>query len=52
MYNLVQEATRLPMIMNFGRALMVLLLTIVMCSLAGLLAMNKLRSADPAELFG
>jgi putative ABC transport system permease protein len=52
MYNLVQESTRLPMIMNFGRALMVLLLTIVMCSLAGLLAMNKLRSADPAELFG
>jgi putative ABC transport system permease protein len=51
-YSFVQGSTRLPMIMNFDRALIVLLLTIVMCSLAGLLAMNKLRSADPAELFG
>ncbi|OKH43163.1 DevC protein [Calothrix sp. HK-06] len=51
-YNFVQEATRLPMIMTITRAVMVMLLTIVMCSLAGLLAMNKLRSADPAELFG
>lgn len=52
LYNFVQNSTRLPMIMTFSRALIVLLLTITMCSLASLLAMNKLRSADPAELFG
>ncbi|WP_017654181.1 ABC transporter permease DevC [Fortiea contorta] len=52
LYNFVQEATRLPMIMTITRGVMVMLLTIVMCSIAGMLAMNKLRSADPAELFG
>lgn len=52
LYSFVQDATRLPMIMTFSRALIIMILTIVMCSLAGLLAMNKLRSADPAELFG
>lgn len=52
LYNFVQDSTRLPMIMTVHRALMVMIMTIVMCSLAGLLAMNKLRSADPAELFG
>ncbi|WGV24581.1 ABC transporter permease DevC [Halotia branconii] len=51
-YNFVQEATRLPMIMTITRGVMVMLLTIIMCSIAGMLAMNKLRSADPAELFG
>ena len=52
LYNFVQDSTRLPMIMTVSRALMVMMMTMVMCSLAGLLAMNKLRSADPAELFG
>jgi putative ABC transport system permease protein len=52
LYNFVHEATRLPITMTLVRAVMVMLLTIIMCSIAGLLAMNKLRSADPAELFG
>ena len=51
LYDFVQDATRLPMIMTFSRALIVLLLAIAMCSIAGILAMSKLRSADPAELF-
>jgi putative ABC transport system permease protein len=51
LYKFVQDATRLPMFMTFSRAWMVLLLTISMCSIAGLLAMKKLRSADPADLF-
>lgn len=51
LYDFVQDATRLPMFMTFGRAVTVLCLTIFMCSTAGLLAMNKLRSADPADLF-
>ena len=51
LYGFVQDATRLPMMMTFTRALIVLLLTIAMCSIAGLLAMSKLRSAAPADLF-
>ncbi len=51
LYQFVQDATRLPMFMTFSRALIVLLLTITMCSIAGLLAMKKLQSADPADLF-
>jgi putative ABC transport system permease protein len=51
LYKFVQDATRLPMFMTFSRALIVLLLTITMCSIAGLLAMKKLQSADPADLF-
>ncbi|MGV0104604.1 ABC transporter permease DevC [Nostoc sp. DSM 114160] len=51
LYKFVQDATRLPMFMTLSRAIIVFLLTTTMCSIAGLLAMNKLRSADPADLF-
>jgi putative ABC transport system permease protein len=51
LYEFVQNATRLLMFMTFSRALVVLILTITMCSAAGLLAMRKLNSADPADLF-
>jgi putative ABC transport system permease protein len=51
LYDLIQDAARLPMMMTFSRASIVLLLTIAMCSLAGILAMSKVRSADPADLF-
>lgn len=52
LYSFVQEATRLPISMTITRSITVMLLTIIMCSIAGMLAMSKLRSADPAELFG
>ncbi len=51
LYGFVQDATRLPVFMTFDRALIVLILTISMCCISSLLAMNKLRSADPADLF-
>lgn len=51
LYNLVEDGTRLPMFMTFMRGAIVLILTIVMCSFASLLAMSRLRSADPADLF-
>lgn len=50
-YSFIQEATRLPIIMDLNRALIVLISTIIMCSVAGTLAVNKIRSADPADLF-
>jgi putative ABC transport system permease protein len=37
--------------MTQERAVQVLALTIGMCAVSALLAMRKLRSADPAEVF-
>ncbi len=51
LYQMAGEATRLPLVMSVGRGAVVLLLTIVMCSVSGLIAVRKLRSADPAEIF-
>ncbi len=51
LYGMTAEATLLPLRMTFGRMAGVLVLSIVMCSLAGLMALQKVRSADPAEIF-
>lgn len=51
LYRLTHIATKLPMEVGLGRALVVLGLTIVMCWASGLLAIRKLRTADPAEVF-
>lgn len=50
-YVVAREATRLPIFMTVPRVLMVFALTATMCGLSGLLAMRKLKSADPAEAF-
>jgi len=44
-------ATRLPMHLTADRALMVFVLTLVMCGLSGVLALRKVRKLDPAEVF-
>jgi putative ABC transport system permease protein len=46
-----RDATLLPVFMTGARALLVLVLALLMCTAAGLLALRKLRRADPAELF-
>jgi putative ABC transport system permease protein len=51
LYQLGYSATQLPIMMKLGRAVMVLILTITMCAVSGVIAMNKLRSADPADIF-
>jgi putative ABC transport system permease protein len=51
LYEFVHNATALPMHMTFSRAIFVFLLTIMMCFTSGTISMNKLREADPAELF-
>ena len=51
LYSLAGSATQLPMIMTPERVLAVLSLTIAMCAVSGLIALRKLRSADPAEVF-
>ncbi len=51
LYRVSSAATRLPLAMTVERALLVLCLTIVMCSISALVALRKVRSADPAEVF-
>jgi putative ABC transport system permease protein len=46
-----QMATRLPVAMTTARAVMILILTLIMCVGSGGIALRKLQSADPAEIF-
>jgi putative ABC transport system permease protein len=52
LYRVTSEATRLPLSMTLGRTAAVLLLTFLMCGVAALVALRKVRAADPAEVFG
>ncbi len=45
------DATRLPLEMSVESALSVFALTVVMCAGSGMMALRKLRAADPAEVF-
>jgi putative ABC transport system permease protein len=51
LYGLTERATMLPMRISGDRALTVFWLTALMCAASGLIAMRKLRAADPAEIF-
>lgn len=51
LYQLAYAATLMPIGMKLERAVFVLLMTFVMCSVSGAIAMQKLRSADPADVF-
>lgn len=51
LYQLTYSATLLPLAMTLSRAVLVLILTIVMCSISGAIAIRKLQSADPADIF-
>jgi putative ABC transport system permease protein len=51
LYALLEWRTGLPLYLNVGRAGFVLFLTVLLCVLSGALALRKVRSADPAEVF-
>jgi putative ABC transport system permease protein len=51
LYQTAAAATQLPIYMTLDRWITVLLLTIAMCAASALIALRKLRSADPAEVF-
>ncbi|HLO89253.1 MAG TPA: ABC transporter permease DevC [Nostocaceae cyanobacterium] len=51
MYKVARDATLLPVFMSVERAVMVLILTILMCFGSGIIAIRKLNSADPADIF-
>ncbi len=51
LYDLTNNATRLPIFMEINRALLVLILGFLMCLMSGAIAIGKLRGADPADIF-
>jgi putative ABC transport system permease protein len=50
-YDLTRNATRLPVIMTSNQVLLVLISVILMCVFSGMIAVEKLRSIDPADIF-
>lgn len=51
LYWVTDAATGLPLTLTTERALFVLALTLAMCCISGMIALRKVRSADPAEVF-
>ena len=51
MYGLLEALTKMPLAMQSAVALRVFFLTLIMCSASGAIAIRKLQSADPAEVF-
>ena len=51
LFQLIAHITGLIMIMTVWRAMLILVLTVLMCIVSGVLALQKLLSTDPAELF-
>jgi putative ABC transport system permease protein len=50
-YALIQNVAALPIAMTFARFSFVFFLTLVMCGVSGLIAIRKVQSADPADIF-
>ena len=51
LYSLSASATSLPLFISTTKATIIFICTVIMCCVSGALALNKLRSADPAECF-
>ncbi len=51
LYSFAMDITKLPIMMTANNAIIVLVSAVLMCITSGSLAINKLRSADPADIF-
>ncbi len=51
LYRLTSYLADIPIEMNLQRVAFVLVLSVAMCAVSGLLALRKVRLADPADLF-
>jgi len=51
LYTVTAKATGLPIFLNKSLIISVFLLTLFMCGFSGAIAVNKLKSADPADIF-
>ncbi|MCE5335959.1 MAG: hypothetical protein LLG06_15365 [Desulfobacteraceae bacterium] len=52
LYVAIEASTGILMFMTLGRIAIILTLTVTMCTIAGILAVKKVTSSDPAEVFG
>ncbi len=51
LYDVAKDATKLPIVMDVSKGLLVFTSVIVMCLTSGFFSTNKLRKVDPAEIF-
>jgi putative ABC transport system permease protein len=51
LYDIAKDATKLPIVMDLSKGLLVFTSVIVMCLTSGFFSTNKLRKVDPAEIF-
>lgn len=51
LYALASSGSGLLITMTFNRAALVFILAVLMCFISGLIAMRKLKQADPADIF-
>jgi putative ABC transport system permease protein len=51
LYRIAGDATNLPMQLTVPLALYVFTLAVAMCCVSGAIALRKIRSVDPAEIF-
>ena len=51
LYSVSAAATSFPLRLTAARAIFVLVLTVAMCCISGAMALRKVRSVDPAEVF-
>jgi putative ABC transport system permease protein len=51
LYSLTKNATSLPIGMTLNRGITVFILTVIMCVVSGVIAMRKVQSAEPADIF-
>ncbi|MBE9214085.1 ABC transporter [Plectonema cf. radiosum LEGE 06105] len=51
LYDIAKKATKLPVIMTLDKGILVLFSVTLMCLVSGFLAVQKLQSADPADIF-
>jgi len=51
MYRILGSLTKIPVVMRSDVALQVFVLTVLMCLISAAIAVKKLQSADPADVF-
>ncbi|OBQ13993.1 ABC transporter permease DevC [Anabaena sp. AL09] len=51
LYDIAKDATKLPIVMDLSKGLLVFTSVIIMCLTSGFFSTNKLRKVDPAEIF-
>ena len=50
-FPLIRGATQLPLFMTATLAISVFLMSVAMCTLAGVMSLRRISTMDPAELF-